>query len=71
MFIWYNIWIGLFIDKKNKCIYFCPLPCCVIRFSWGLWYTVSYDHNTNKMKYILPNLSWLEKLFKKNRSNNE
>lgn len=25
-FRWYDIWIGLYIDKDSKTIYFCPLP---------------------------------------------
>lgn len=34
MFIaWFDIWIGMFIDKKNKTIYICPLPCIVIKIN--------------------------------------
>lgn len=29
-FIWYDIWIGLFIDTKKKILYICPLPMIVI-----------------------------------------
>ena len=25
-FRWYDIWIGIFIDTKNKAVYICPLP---------------------------------------------
>jgi len=24
---WYDIWVGLFIDRKQKCVYFFPVPC--------------------------------------------
>lgn len=24
---WYDIWIGIFIDKEKKKLYICPLPC--------------------------------------------
>lgn len=23
---WYDLWIGFYIDRDNKIIYFCPLP---------------------------------------------
>lgn len=29
-FIWYDVWIGLFIDTKKKTLFICPLPCIVI-----------------------------------------
>jgi len=28
---WYDIWIGIFIDKKKRCVYFCPFFCVVIK----------------------------------------
>ena len=31
-FAWYDFWIGLFYDKQKKILYFCPLPCIVIKF---------------------------------------
>ena len=29
-FAWYDLWIGFFIDKNKKRIYFCPLPALLI-----------------------------------------
>lgn len=25
-FRWYDLWIGFYVDTKNKTVYFCPLP---------------------------------------------
>lgn len=27
---WYDLWMGLYISRKDRRLYFCPLPCCVI-----------------------------------------
>lgn len=35
MFAWYDIWVGFFIDKKKKLIYFFPIPMVGIRFKYG------------------------------------
>jgi len=29
-FAWYDLWIGLFYDKKKRIIYICPLPTILI-----------------------------------------
>ena len=29
-FAWYDIWIGVYVDRKNKTVYICPLPCVVL-----------------------------------------
>lgn len=34
-FAWYDLWVGLYWDKANRRLYFCPLPCCVILFQFG------------------------------------
>lgn len=28
-FVWYDIWVGIYIDRKNRSIYFAPIPCIV------------------------------------------
>lgn len=30
IFAWYDLWIGIFYDKKKKWIYFLPIPMCGI-----------------------------------------
>ncbi len=32
-FKWFDLWIGLFVDIKNKALYFCPLPMFVIKIT--------------------------------------
>ena len=32
-FIWFDFWIGFYIDVKNKILYFCPIPMIVIKMS--------------------------------------
>jgi hypothetical protein len=29
-FKWYDLWIGLYIDRKNHKLYICPLPTVLI-----------------------------------------
>jgi hypothetical protein len=31
----YDRWFGKFIDRKNNIVYYCPLPCIVIRIDKG------------------------------------
>ncbi len=32
-FAWYDIWIGIYIDTKNKKVYICPLPMILVTIS--------------------------------------
>ena len=32
---WYDLWIGAYIDCKQKTIFICPLPMIVIRINMG------------------------------------
>jgi hypothetical protein len=34
-FKWYDMWIGLFYDRKSKTTYICPFPTLVISISGG------------------------------------
>ena len=29
---WYDLWVGAYIDRKNKVVYICLLPCIVLKF---------------------------------------
>lgn len=33
-FLWYDLWIGAFFDRKQKQLYICPLPCVVIQIGY-------------------------------------
>ena len=35
IFAWYDLWVGLFIDRDNKLIYFFPVPMFGVRFKFG------------------------------------
>jgi hypothetical protein len=30
--LWYDFWIGFYYDRKDKILYFCPIPMIVFRF---------------------------------------
>lgn len=32
-FKWFDFWIGIFYDKNNKIIYFCPIPTICIKIN--------------------------------------
>jgi hypothetical protein len=33
-FRWYDLWIGAYIDKKNRAIYIIPIPTLGIKISY-------------------------------------
>lgn len=35
IFAWYDMWIGAYYDRKEKVLYICPIPMCVIRIHLG------------------------------------
>ena len=30
--LWYDLWVGVFVDRANRTVYVCPLPCVVFKF---------------------------------------
>lgn len=32
--LWYDLWIGVYIDRPKRRVYICPLPCCVIMLNF-------------------------------------
>lgn len=32
-FAWYDLWVGVYIDRDKDIVYFCPLPMVVFSFS--------------------------------------
>lgn len=48
-FLWYDIWIGIYIDRFSSKMYICPLPCCVFifnfRYNKDMEYLVNYYRN--------------------------
>lgn len=34
-FIWYDFWIGIFVDTKKRRTYWAGLPCFIIIDEWG------------------------------------
>lgn len=35
IFAWYDLWVGVFIDREKRKIYFFPVPCVGLVFYWG------------------------------------
>ncbi len=34
VFAWYDLWVGVFIDRANRRLYVFPLPCLGLVVSW-------------------------------------
>jgi hypothetical protein len=34
IFAWYDLWVGVFIDRGKKRVYIFPLPCLGLVVSW-------------------------------------
>ena len=32
--LWYDAWVGFFWDKAKRILYFCPVPCVVLKFQF-------------------------------------
>jgi len=33
-FAWYDFWVGFYYSRKDRRLYICPVPCCVLMISW-------------------------------------
>ena len=31
-FRWYDLWVGVYVDRANRALYFCPLPMLGVKF---------------------------------------
>jgi hypothetical protein len=36
IFAWYDLWIGVFIDRAKRRLYIFPLPCLGVVVEWGV-----------------------------------
>lgn len=32
---WYDLWVGFYVDREKRRVYFFPLPCLGVVFFWG------------------------------------
>lgn len=35
IFAWYDLWVGVFVDRSKRRLYIFPLPCLGIVISWA------------------------------------
>lgn len=35
-FRWFDLWIGAYIDRKNRTIYICPIPMLGVKIELGV-----------------------------------
>ena len=33
--LWYDLWVGAYVDTKGRALYVCPLPCVVVKLELG------------------------------------
>ncbi len=34
-FKWYDLWIGAYWSRQDRCLYVCPMPCVVLSVAFG------------------------------------
>lgn len=34
IFAWYDLWVGVFIDRARRRVYVFPVPCFGVRIDW-------------------------------------
>ena len=32
---WYDLWVGVYIDREKRIVYALPVPCIGLRIYWG------------------------------------
>lgn len=35
MFAWFDLWVGVFIDRPKRRVFIFPIPCCGIVIDWS------------------------------------
>jgi hypothetical protein len=35
IFAWYDLWVGVFVDRPKQRVYVFPVPCIGLVISWG------------------------------------
>lgn len=33
-FRWYDMWVGVYVDRENRVLYVCPLPCIALKIEY-------------------------------------
>lgn len=69
LFAWYDLWVGLFWDKKNKWLYFLPFPMIGLIIKFDLFHNwmdelkqIAYEFSPSQ--YPLES-KWMEGYWKK------
>lgn len=37
LFKWFDMWVGIFVDTRQRRIYILPIPCFGFVVEWGVW----------------------------------